>query len=191
MKIAVLVTWSRIALIPVMVVLYWLPFLSDWWAGFFATAVFVIAALTDWLDGKIARYRNEESRFGRFLDPVADKLLVSVALIMIVLSEDKDGMRWLLGILSMIIIGREICISALREWMAEIGAQTQVRVSPLGKWKTAAQMVAIGMLMFGQNVGGFPTRAVGLGLLTAACILTVLSMLTYLRAAWPHLMERE
>jgi len=190
MKIAVLITWFRIALIPLMVLAYWLPFLPDWWNGFLATSIFTVAALTDWLDGAVARNFNQETRLGAFLDPVADKLLVCVALVLLLLSEQPEYSRWILGILAMIIIGREICISALREWMAEIGKRMAVRVGALGKWKTAAQMVAVGMLLFGQDVAGFPTRAVGLGLLTAACILTLASMFSYLKVAWPHLEER-
>ena len=190
MKIPVLITWCRIALIPLMVLFYWLPLLPDWLNSLLAVVVFTVAAVTDWIDGVIARNFNQESRFGAFLDPVADKLLVCVALILILVSEQPAYSKWVLGILSMIIIGREICVSALREWMAEVGAQSKVRVSGVGKWKTAVQMVAIGMLLYGQDVGEFPTRAVGLGLLTASCVLTIASMVSYLRAAWPHL-ERE
>lgn len=190
-RVAVLLTWARIALIPLMVLFFWMPLLPEWWSGLLATAVFVVAAVTDWVDGMVARHMGQESRFGAFLDPVADKLLVCVALVLLLLAEQEAYSRWLLGILAMVIIGREICVSALREWMAEIGARVTVKVGTLGKWKTGVQMVAIPMLLFGQDVGAFPTRVVGLAMLTVAAVLTIVSMVSYLRVAWPHLGARD
>ncbi len=189
MRVAVLLTWTRIGLIPLMVLFYSMPLIPDWWNGLLAATVFVVAAVTDWVDGAVARHLNQESRFGAFLDPVADKLLVCVALVLLVMADQPPFSRWFLGIMAMVIIGREICVSALREWMAEIGRQVTVRVGALGKWKTGLQMVAVPMLLFGHDIWVVPTRMAGLALLAVATVLTLVSMISYLRAAWPHLGE--
>ncbi len=186
MKIAVILTWVRIVLIPLMVFAYWFPLIPNGANGIAAAVVFLVAALTDWLDGFAARYFGQETRFGAFLDPVADKLLIGTALILLLLAESEPYARWILGILAMLIIGREICVSALREWMAEIGKRVAVEVSVLGKWKTAAQMIAIPLLLVG-SLFGHSVRELGLSLLGVAGLLTFISMIHYLRAAWPHL----
>ena len=140
-------------------------------------------ALTDLLDGYLARRLNQLSAFGAFLDPVADKLMVAVALVLLV----QDNPSPLFAIPAAIIIGREIAISALREWMSEIGARTKVAVSIIGKLKTTIQMIAILLLLFKMPLAGFPTHDVGLVLLYIAAALTLWSMFVYLHAAWPLL----
>lgn len=174
-----LLTVLRVLLIPVFILLFYLP-LS--WSYLAASAVFSLAAITDWLDGYLARRWQQSTPFGAFLDPVADKLMVAVALVLLV---EAHANLWL-SLPAAIIIGREIVISALREWMAELGARAQVAVSSLGKWKTTAQMVALVILL--ANPPQF-TLWVGLGyaLLLVAAGLTIWSMVQYLRAAWPHL----
>lgn len=179
MNIPNLLTILRVLLIPVFIGLFYLPFSWSYWA---ASGVFALASATDWLDGYLARRLGQSTPFGAFLDPVADKLMVVVALVLLV--EEHDSL-WL-TLPAMIIIGREIVVSALREWMAELGARAQVAVSQMGKWKTAAQMVSLVILL------GNPPRMdfwVGLGftLLIIAAGLTLWSMVQYLRAAWPHL----
>ena len=171
-------TLARIALIPVLVVMYYLEYR---WSNVAATAIFVAAAATDWLDGWIARRYRQFSKFGAFLDPVADKLMVAAALILLVRLERTDS------ILAMIIIGREITISALREWMAQVGARQSVAVSMVGKVKTAAQMIAISLLLYHQSIGAFDVHYVGTWLIYVAAVLTLWSMVYYLRMAWPHL----
>lgn len=173
-------TLIRIALIPVFVVVFYLPFK---WSNDAATAIFAFAAITDWLDGYLARRLEQSSPFGAFLDPVADKLMVAVALVLLVQVDDKG---WLV-LPAIIIIGREIAVSALREWMAGIGERTKVAVSVIGKIKTTFQMVAILLLLYRESLGDFPTTDVGLVLLYAAAILTLWSMYLYIRAAWPVL----
>jgi CDP-diacylglycerol--glycerol-3-phosphate 3-phosphatidyltransferase len=180
LKLPNLLTLARIVLIPVFVVLFYLPVP---WAAQAATVVFVIAAITDWLDGHLARRLQQTSALGAFLDPVADKLMVAAALVLIV---QADPVFWL-ALPALVIIGREITISALREWMAELGARAEVAVSEIGKIKTAAQMAAITLLIYRQDVLGLPTYIIGLVLLYIAVILTLWSMLIYLRAAWPQL----
>ena len=179
MNIPNLLTLLRVALIPVFILLFYLPFAWSYWA---AAAVFALAAVTDWFDGYLARRWEQSTPFGAFLDPVADKLMVAVALVLLV---EEHANLWL-SLPAVIIIGREIVVSALREWMAELGARAQVAVSNMGKWKTAAQMVALVILL-----GNPPqlTIWVGLGymLLIVAAVLTLWSMLQYLLAAWPHL----
>jgi len=175
-----ILTLTRIVLIPVSVLLFYLPVA---WARYACTAVFLLAALTDWLDGYLARRLNQTSRFGAFLDPVADKLMVAAALVLLVESDP----RWMLSIAAVIIIGREITISALREWMAELGARTKVAVSMVGKIKTVAQMTAIVLLLYRAPLFGIDLYAVGLVLLYLAAVLTLWSMLVYLHAAWPSL----
>lgn len=182
-------TFTRIALIPVFVVIFYLPYS---WASIAAALVFSLAAITDFLDGYMARRLGESSAFGAFLDPVADKLMVAVALILLL---DKnpttfDGV-WL-ALPAAIIIGREITISALREWMAEIGASTKVAVSSMGKWKTAAQLTALIMLLWKQPLFGvIPIVEIGFISLYIAAVLTFWSMLLYLKAAWPELFPKK
>ncbi len=178
-------TLLRIALIPVFVVIFYLPVP---WARPVCALVFTLAALTDWLDGWLARRWGQTSPLGAFLDPVADKLMVAVALVLLVQAEPSI---WL-ALPAAVIIGREITVSALREWMAEIGARAKVAVSMAGKLKTTAQMVAIVLLILGGTVPGFPVTALpvsslGLVLLYVAAVLTLWSMVLYLRAAWPSL----
>jgi len=179
MNIPNLLTLLRVALIPVFIFFFYLPFSWSYWA---ASAVFALAAVTDWFDGYLARRWEQSTPFGAFLDPVADKLMVAVALVLLV---EEHANLWL-SLPAVIIIGREIVVSALREWMAELGARAQVAVSQLGKWKTAAQMVALVILLANPPQ---LTVWVGLGylLLIIAAGLTLWSMLQYLLAAWPHL----
>lgn len=184
MNIPNLLTLLRIVLIPVFVVAFYLPVV---WAAQLAAVIFVLAALTDWLDGYLARRWNQTSAFGAFLDPVADKLMVAVALILIVEANPTGYSGIWLAIPAAVIVGREITISALREWMAEIGASAKVAVSMLGKIKTTAQMIALILLIFQIPVGFLPTATIGFYLLYLAAILTLWSMVLYLRAAWPVL----
>lgn len=153
------------------------------WSNELATLIFALAAVTDWFDGYLARKLGETSRFGAFLDPVADKLIVAAALIMLV---QADPGAWLV-VPAIVIISREIAISALREWMAEIGERAQVAVNNIGKYKTTAQMAALLLMLFRDPVAGLPVYAIGLVLLYVAAGLTVWSALVYLRAAWPAL----
>ena len=175
-----ILTVLRIALIPVFVLVYYLPYS---WSHVATTALFGLAALTDWFDGYLARKLEQTSPFGAFLDPVADKLIVAVALIMLV---QTNPTMWFV-VPAAVIVGREIAISALREWMAEIGERTQVAVSFIGKIKTTAQMIALLLLLYRQPLWGFPTNEVGVLLLYVAAILTLWSMIIYLKAAWPLL----
>ncbi len=173
-------TLLRIGLIPIFMVAFYLPF---HWAATVSTAVFGLAAVTDWLDGFLARRLGQSSVFGAFLDPVADKLMVAVALVLLV-DADNSG---LLMLPAVVIIGREIAVSALREWMAEIGERTKVAVSVIGKIKTTFQMLALLLLIYRDPLWQFPTHDVGVVLLYAAAVLTLWSMYLYLRAAWPLL----
>ena len=186
-NIPILLTWLRIILIPLMIAIYYVP--DSWMFGvgrdLAAMLVFVVAGLTDWLDGYLARRWNETSAFGAFLDPVADKLVVAAALIMLVQLGRLDA------IFAAIIIGREITISALREWMAQIGAHKSVAVSMVGKVKTAAQMISIPMLLFHNPVYGFDVPTIGTWLIYVASVLTLWSMGYYMRMAWPHLAEQD
>ena len=175
-----ILTLIRIILIPVLVIVFYMP---GQWTYQLSAAIFGIAALTDLLDGYLARRLNQTSPFGAFLDPVADKLMVAVALVLLV----QDNPAPLFTIPAAIIIGREIAISALREWMAEIGARTKVAVSIIGKLKTTLQMIAILLLLYKIPLGAFPTHTVGLVLLYIAAALTLWSMVVYLHAAWPLL----
>jgi CDP-diacylglycerol---glycerol-3-phosphate 3-phosphatidyltransferase len=176
-----LLTLLRIALIPCYAVAYHLPIASAHWL---AAAVFGIAALTDWLDGYLARRLDQTSRLGTFLDPVADKLMVAVVLIVLLQAHPS---LWL-ALPVAVIIGREIAVSALREWMAEIGARGKVAVSVLGKVKTALQMIALVLLTI-ASAGTLPGYVFGLGmlLLYGATIITLWSMVEYLLLAWPDL----
>jgi cardiolipin synthase len=185
----ILLTWLRVALIPLVVGVFYLPdtMLSPFNKGLASTIVFLVAAATDWLDGFLARRWNETSAFGAFLDPVADKLMVAGALLVLV--EFRNDINYV-AIIAFIIIGREITISALREWMAQIGASTSVAVSSIGKIKTTAQMVAIPMLLFNEKLFGvIDTHYWGVHLLWIATVLTVWSMFYYLRKAWPLMKE--
>jgi cardiolipin synthase len=187
-NIPILLTWLRVALIPLVVGVYYLP---EHWLhvadrNLASTLVFIVAAITDWFDGYLARRWNQTSAFGAFLDPVADKLMVAGALLVLVQLDRVNA------IIAFIIIGREITISALREWMAEIGARKSVAVSSLGKIKTAAQMVAIPMLLFHDSLfdGVLDIHKCGEILLWIAGVLTVWSMFYYLRRAWPLIKEK-
>lgn len=175
-----LLTFVRLALIPVLVLVFWLP---ESWSRAASAFVFALGAATDWLDGYLARRLGQTSAFGAFLDPVADKLMVAVALVLLVQSDPTV----LLAVAAAVIIGREIAVSALREWMAELGERGRVRVSLLGKVKTGSQMVAIFLMLYGAPILSFPSREVGYLLLYVAAILTLSSMFVYLRAAWPLL----
>jgi cardiolipin synthase len=181
-----ILTVLRIALIPVFVGIFYLPKAAfdnfgfpSHWANSMAASIFAIAAFTDWLDGYWARKYNQSSNFGAFLDPVADKLMVAAALIVLVEFE-RIG-----AVIALIIIGREIAISALREWMAGAGERSSVAVAQMGKIKTAAQMLAILLLLYYDRVGSFNTKLVGEVLIIFAAFLTLLSMAYYLKAAWP------
>lgn len=174
-----LLTWLRILMIPAIVGILYLPdaTLTPWQKNLSATAMFVGAALTDLLDGWLARRLNQMSAFGAFLDPVADKLMVAAALIVLVELERADA------VVAMIIIGREITISALREWMAKIGRAKSVAVNALGKFKTGFQMVAIPMLLYHDPIGPFDVLRIGTWLIWLAAVLTLVSMVYYLRLA--------
>ncbi len=175
-----ILTLLRLALIPILFLVFYLPF--DW-SRPLAAILFVLAALTDWLDGYLARRLQQTTAFGEFLDPVADKLIVIVALLL--LFNATPG--WLLLLPVMIIISREVVVSALREWMARLGEHDTVAVNKLGKWKTATQMIAITLLLYQQPLAGLSVWWIGVSLLWLAAILTLWSMWVYLRAAWPHI----
>jgi CDP-diacylglycerol--glycerol-3-phosphate 3-phosphatidyltransferase len=188
MKLTVptILTLMRILLIPVLVLVFYLPWK---WTNFAAAFVFVVASVTDWLDGWIARRYDQSSAFGAFLDPVADKLMVAVALLLIV---QKHPTPWM-ALWAAVIIGREIAVSALREWMAELGQRAQVKVATIGKIKTIVQMVALTILLYfvPERFGDKPSIPFVIGdwLLAAAALLTLWSGLAYLHAAWPTLRE--
>ena len=171
-------TLLRILLIPVFCVAFYLPYA---WANSATVTIFALAALTDWLDGFLARRLGQVSLFGAFLDPVADKLMVAVALILLV---QADPRPWL-AIPAAVIIGREIAISALREFMAELGQRATVAVATVGKVKTVVQMIAILLLLYRDAIMDIPTYTIGFVLLYIASALTLWSMVVYLRAAWP------
>jgi len=178
MNLPNILTLSRIIMIPVFVIIFYLPLQ---WSYFVSAAIFALAAGTDWLDGYLARRLDQTTPFGAFLDPVADKLMVAVALTVLIEAHSSV----ILTIPAMVIIGREIVISALREWMAEIGSRASVAVSYIGKVKTTAQMVSITLLL-AYPVGETWTW-LGLALLYIAAVLTLWSMVLYLKAAWPDL----
>jgi CDP-diacylglycerol--glycerol-3-phosphate 3-phosphatidyltransferase len=183
-----LLTLLRIALIPVLVVFFYLP---DSWAGLATASVFILAAITDWLDGYLARRMGLMSKLGAFLDPVADKLMVATALVLLVHKHPPISFPEIsFTIAAAIIIGREIAISGLREWMAEIGERGTVKVGLLGKLKTIFQMTAISCLLYQSDLLGLPVALVGEVLLYLAAALTLWSMWVYLHAAWP-VMSRE
>jgi CDP-diacylglycerol--glycerol-3-phosphate 3-phosphatidyltransferase len=173
-------TWLRILMIPAILVLFYLPY---WWKDPAACAAFALAGITDSLDGYYARKWGQTSRLGAFLDPVADKLIVAAALVLIV---SKDP-RWFVAMSAIVIIGREIAISALREWMAEIGARGRIKVSIWGKYKTIMQIVGLSLLLYRRDLFGIPVYKVGLVLTGVGVVLTLWSMILYLRLAWPEL----
>jgi CDP-diacylglycerol---glycerol-3-phosphate 3-phosphatidyltransferase len=175
-------TWLRILMIPAIFVVFYLPY---GWKDPAACAAFALAGITDSLDGYLARKWGQTSRLGAFLDPVADKLIVAAALVLIV-SRDP---RWFVVIMASVIIGREIAVSALREWMAEIGARGRMKVSIWGKYKTIMQIVGLSFLLYRQRLLGLPIYKMGLVLTCIAAILTLWSMILYLRAAWPELRD--
>ena len=179
-----ILTSVRIVLIPVIVLVYYLPYP---WVNMACSAIFAVAAITDWLDGYLARKMQITTRFGAFFDPVADKLMVVFALVLLVGTFQE---AWF-SIPAAVIVGREIAISALREWMAEIGERAQVAVSYIGKIKTTAQMLSLVLLLYREPIGFFPTEAAGILLLYLAALLTLWSMIIYLRAAWPILMRSD
>jgi CDP-diacylglycerol--glycerol-3-phosphate 3-phosphatidyltransferase len=183
-----ILTWLRILAIPGVVVLFFYGRAEPLrWFDPAAGALFIAAAITDSLDGYLARRMGLTTPLGAFLDPVADKLIVAAALVLIV-SRDP---RWPLVVAAIIIIGREIAVSALREWMAEMGQRARVAVSAIGKYKTILQMVGLSCLLIRQDVLRLPTYRIGVWLTMAAALLTFYSMLVYLRAAWPVLKSTE
>ena len=184
LNLAIILTLFRIAAIPVVVVCFYSPIP---YARPIAAIIFGIAAVTDFIDGWVARKFNQESRFGEFLDPVADKLMVAIVLVMLVQAQAN----WWEDIIAMIIIGREITISALREWMATIGERANVKVAMSGKIKTTLQMFGIGFMVFQMPLFGIDIYAVGLVLLVGAAIMTIWSMFVYLKAAWPSISKDE
>lgn len=177
-----ILTWIRIAAIPVVVYCF---FSSMEFARPIAGIVFGLAAITDVLDGYAARKLGQTSRFGEFLDPVADKLMVAVALVLIVQSDPQI----VIALIAMIIIGREITVSALREWMAGLGARDEVKVSISGKVKTTLQMFGIAFMVYQRDMFGLKLYEVGYILLLAAAVMTLWSMIVYLRAAWPAMQQ--
>jgi CDP-diacylglycerol---glycerol-3-phosphate 3-phosphatidyltransferase len=184
-----LVTLSRIILIPVLIGVYYTP---DGWLtretqNIIGTSVFILAGITDWLDGYLARRLNQMSAFGAFLDPVADKLIVVAALVVLLHLEPPRVHAFV----ALIIIGREIAISALREWMAKVGQAKSVAVAFVGKLKTVSQMVAIPLLLFHDRLLGLDCQWLGTILINVAALLTVISMLYYLRKALPYASVRE
>jgi phosphatidylglycerophosphate synthase len=200
-------TWLRIFAIPLVIVLFYLPYT---WSDPAAGLLFALAGITDSLDGYFARRMGQTSRLGAFLDPVADKLIVAVALVLLVSKEmpmiivpgfeGMDGaratlraetVRVILVLCSIVIIGREIAISALREWMAEIGQRGKVKVTQLAKYKTILQIVGLSCMLFRWNLWILPVFEIGLILTIVAAFLTLLSAISYLRAAWPDLRGSE
>lgn len=176
-----LLTWARIVAIPLIVAVFYLP-LEGSTRNLIATVLFVVFALTDWLDGWLARKLNQTSAFGAFLDPVADKFLVCASLLVLVQLDRVNAL------VALVIIGREIAISALREWIAQIGASRSVAVHMLGKLKTTTQMIAIPFLLYdGVVLGRVDTRIWGTGLIYLAAVLTIWSMVYYLQKALPEI----
>ncbi len=177
-------TLLRIALVPVLVACFYSPMPGT---NVVAAMLFIVIAMTDWLDGWLARRYGLTSAFGAFLDPVADKLTVTVVLFVIVQQDPTP----LMAIIGAIIVGREISITALREWMATIGQRTQTRVAWVGKFKTIVQMTALTLLLYKHDFLGLPIYRIGFWLLVAAAVLTLWSAFVYVRAAWPHLRDRD
>lgn len=176
-------TLLRIALIPLLVVIFYIP----WeYSNLLCTVIFFVAALTDWLDGYLAREMGQETAFGAFLDPVADKLMVAIVLVLLV---QEEATPWM-AIPALIIIGREITIASLREWMAEIGQRKKVAVSSLGKWKTGVQMLALVCLLYREDVFGLPIKQMGYTALYLSAILTIWSMIGYLKISIQTVVEK-
>jgi len=175
-----ILTLMRIALVPVLVLLFYLPY---HWSNLACVVIYVLAAVTDWADGFLARRMKQMSRFGAFLDPVADKITVATALILLVGKQQNHEVVF--AIAAAIIVGREITISALREWMADVGQRALVKVTWVGKTKTGFQMTAIGFLLYHDPILGIPIALIGELLLYTAAALTLWSMWSYLQAAWP------
>jgi len=184
LNLPIVLTWLRIAMIPLLVALYYLPAETMPARDALAAGAFIVAAVTDWLDGYLARRWRQTSAFGAFLDPVADKLMVSAALL-ILLGEGRVD-----AVIALIIIGREITISALREWMAQVGARSSVAVNWLGKFKTAVQMTAIPCLLYHEHAWGIDFAWWGARLVEVAAVMTDWSMLYYLKQSWPALKAR-
>ncbi len=182
LNLANILTLFRIAAIPLVVICFYsdIPYARP-----IAAVLFGIAAVTDLVDGWVARRYGQTSRFGEFLDPVADKLMVSILLVMLVQAESS----WFEDIIAMFIIGREITVSALREWMATIGERANVKVSTAGKIKTTLQMFGIGFMVYHNEMFGIPIYTVGFVLLLLAAVMTLWSMLIYLKAAWPFIIS--
>lgn len=191
-----LITLARITVVPLLVVFYYLPY---WWAHLAAASLFTIASMTDWLDGYLARYLKQSTKLGAFLDPVADKLMVSIALILIVAEPTFQFVSipstvltipaLMITIPAAIIVAREIIVSALREWMAELGQRSSVAVTSMGKFKTAVQMVALVILLYCDSSTPAFLVFTGYVFLYAAAVLTIWSMLIYLKAAWAQLVS--
>jgi CDP-diacylglycerol--glycerol-3-phosphate 3-phosphatidyltransferase len=176
------ITLLRIALIPIFVIVFYLPFN---WANQIAAAIFGVACFSDWVDGYLARMLKQESAFGAFLDPVADKLIVVVAIILIV----EANPSIYVALPSVIIVAREITVSALREWMAELGSRATIKVSFIGKVKTAAQLFSLFLMIYAETIFGYSMFEIGLGFYYLAAIFTIISMVLYLKAAWPVITE--
>jgi cardiolipin synthase (CMP-forming) len=184
LSLPMLLTWARIAMVPLVVGVFYVRWIPLSVQNITACSLFTLAAITDVFDGYLARRYGQTSQLGAFLDPVADKLMVCAALVVLVEKERVDAL------VALVIIGREIAVSALREWMAQIGASRSVAVSSLGKIKTVAQMVAIPVLLFHDPLFGvIDLRPIGTALIYLAAVLTTYSMLYYLKLAWPHLDE--
>src|SRR5580658_597524 len=178
-----ILTWIRIAAIPLVIVAFYAPY---HWANVAACVVFAAAGITDTLDGYLARKLGQITRLGAFLDPVADKLIVATALVLLVTRDTRP----LVVLMAIVIIGREIAISALREWMAGLGQRRKVAVSVLGKYKTIFQIVGLSMMFYRSDLGPLQIYNIGLCLTVLAAVLTLVSMVSYLRAAWPDLRSR-
>lgn len=189
-----IVTLVRILIIPLLVFFFYLPV---WWSHLVAAIIFALASTTDWLDGYLARYLKQSTRLGAFLDPVADKLMVSVVLVLVVAEPTFQFVSLSASVIAIpavmitipaaVIVAREIIVSALREWMAEVGERSSVAVSSLGKIKTTVQMIALGILIYCDNTTPAAFIFMGYALLYAAAVLTIWSMLIYLKAAWSQL----
>lgn len=175
-----ILTWIRIAAIPLVILAFYAPY---HWSNVAACVVFAAAGITDTLDGYLARKLGQITRLGAFLDPVADKLIVAAALVLLVTRDTRP----LVVLMAIVIIGREIAISALREWMAGLGQRRKVAVSLLGKYKTIFQIVGLSMMFYRSNLGPLQIYNIGLYLTVLAAVLTLVSMVSYLRAAWPDL----
>lgn len=179
LNVATTLTWMRIAAIPAVATVFYLP---GRWSRPLSCLVFTLAGLTDLLDGYLARRMGQTSKFGAFLDPVADKLMVAVVLILIVQADPRIAV----AMVAAVIIGREIAVSALREWMAEIGARSRVAVSGIGKAKTTMQMIGLGAMLYQHKLYGIAVYEIGFMLLIVAAGLTLWSMAGYINAAWPR-----